>query len=148
MPQATQDHSIVRKVSEAHCLSLHHSELPKAYYYREFYRMSYLTHFTVCKDKNIIPQKQLAVVKKFPYPPYHLTAYFHTPPLGSGGRMGHTSLPSRVYYIYNIFIYKFNYNIYIAPIGMNWRKPTHPTIPPPRRDVACYVSNIPADDPN
>ena len=22
------------------------------------------------------------------------------------------------------------------------------TIPPPRRDVACYVSNIPADDPN
>ena len=31
---------------------------------------------------------------------------------------------------------------------MNWRKPTHPTIPPPRRDVARYVSNIPADDPN
>ena len=48
-----------------------------------------------------------------------------------------TSLPSRVY---NIFIYQFNYNIYIAPIGMNWRKPTHPTIPPPRRDVACHAS--------
>ena len=31
---------------------------------------------------------------------------------------------------------------------MNWRKPTHPTIPPPCRDVARYVSNIPADDPN
>ena len=23
---------------------------------------------------------------------------------------------------------------------MNWRKPIHPTIPPPRRDVARYVS--------